>query len=147
MTKRIDQLTPGTQVVLGFVGWGNTLTTDEATFVGVTGAGDARRATFRSANAYSPPGKLRVGRLPLQRRLGIRQLGPAAAAARSPELSAMRVRVAFTVDVAPDAWADEYGVERSEVRADVIRYVENSVRAHLDALGLTAVTRSESRKG
>lgn len=56
MTKRIDQLTPGTQVVLGFVGWGNTLTTDNATFVGVTGAGDDRRATFRSANTHSPRG-------------------------------------------------------------------------------------------
>lgn len=54
----------------------------------------------------------------------------------------MRVRVSFTVDVDPGAWMDEYGVERSEVRADVLRYVENSVRAHLDDLGLAAVAGS-----
>lgn len=31
----------------------------------------------------------------------------------------MKVRVEFTIDIDPEAWAEEYGVERSEVREDV----------------------------
>lgn len=49
----------------------------------------------------------------------------------------MKVRVkSFTVDINVDAWMTNYGVDRSEVRADVQTYIENGIRDHLAALGL-----------
>jgi hypothetical protein len=45
----------------------------------------------------------------------------------------MRVRISFTVEIDPDAWASEYGIDREDVRRDVHTYVEGSVRALLDA--------------
>lgn len=48
----------------------------------------------------------------------------------------MKVRVTVTVDVDPEAWIAEYGVERAEVRADVARHVAATVDAHLGALGV-----------
>jgi hypothetical protein len=39
----------------------------------------------------------------------------------------MKVRIVLTVDVDPEAWANEYGVDRSEVREDVKRYVGTSM--------------------
>lgn len=52
----------------------------------------------------------------------------------------MKVRVAFTVEVDAQAWADEYGVEVDAVREDVRSYVASSVREHLSDLGLLART-------
>lgn len=40
----------------------------------------------------------------------------------------MRIRMTIYVDVDPAKWAEQNGVERGEVRADVERYVRNSVR-------------------
>lgn len=46
----------------------------------------------------------------------------------------MRIRVALTVEIDPQSWCEEYGVERSEVREDVQRYVENLVQEQLGAV-------------
>jgi hypothetical protein len=47
--KRIDSLKPGDVVTLRFVGrWGNSTYEERMEFVGITGAGDDRRATFRT---------------------------------------------------------------------------------------------------
>lgn len=48
----------------------------------------------------------------------------------------MKVRVSFVVDIDPDAWVQSYGVDRTEVREDVKRYVENGARDHLSDLGM-----------
>lgn len=49
----------------------------------------------------------------------------------------MKIRVAFTLDVDDEAWADEFGLERSEVRDDVKVYFETISIAQLrDVLGL-----------
>lgn len=53
----------------------------------------------------------------------------------------MNVRVkAFTLDINVEAWMANYGVDKSEVRADVQTYVENGIRDHLAALGLLIET-------
>ena len=39
----------------------------------------------------------------------------------------MKVEIRFTVEVDSEAWANEYGVELNEVRADVKTYYENVV--------------------
>lgn len=49
----------------------------------------------------------------------------------------MKVKVSFTLDIDPDAWTANYGVEGAkEIRADVQVYVENGVRDQLRDLGL-----------
>lgn len=48
----------------------------------------------------------------------------------------MKVAVNLTLDIDPDAWADEYGVEAADVAQDVERHVTNTVNAHLNSLGL-----------
>lgn len=51
----------------------------------------------------------------------------------------MKVAVAFTVDIDPEAWEANYGIDandRSALRLDVRRYVENGVADHLRELGL-----------
>jgi len=52
----------------------------------------------------------------------------------------MKVRISFTVDIDPQAWADEYGTERdgAPTHGDVQRHVESMVTAQLDSLGLLA---------
>lgn len=35
----------------------------------------------------------------------------------------MKVRISYSVDIDAEAWADEFGLEQSEVRADVQRYL------------------------
>lgn len=37
----------------------------------------------------------------------------------------MKVRVSFTVDIDADAWADEFGCDRADVRRDVQDYFSN----------------------
>lgn len=37
----------------------------------------------------------------------------------------MRVKVTATVEIDPDLWASEYGIERAEVREDVKNYYAN----------------------
>jgi hypothetical protein len=48
----------------------------------------------------------------------------------------MKVRVAFTIDVDAAAWCDAYGIDRAEVRADVIEYVRSNVVSGLVEMGL-----------
>lgn len=51
----------------------------------------------------------------------------------------MKVRVAFTIDVDPQAWEANYGVPASDpgaIRRDVQTYVENGARDHMRDLGL-----------
>lgn len=51
----------------------------------------------------------------------------------------MMIRISLTVDVDPDAWATEYGLDstsREAIRTDVREHVQSSVRDHLSALGL-----------
>lgn len=51
----------------------------------------------------------------------------------------LKVRIPLTVEIDVDAWADEYGAgTNTEIRADIKRHVENTVRAQLDALGVSA---------
>jgi hypothetical protein len=54
----------------------------------------------------------------------------------------MKIKVIVGLDIDADAWMDEYGIERSEVRSDVIEHVGQSIRAHLSSLGL--LTEKES---
>lgn len=35
----------------------------------------------------------------------------------------MKVKVSYTVDIDADAWASEFGIDKSEVRADVQKYL------------------------
>ncbi|MCA2247567.1 hypothetical protein JF729_07120 [Mycobacterium intracellulare] len=48
----------------------------------------------------------------------------------------MKVRVSFTINVDPDAWMQEYGADRSDIRHDVQRHLEHDARAQLNSLGL-----------
>ena len=48
----------------------------------------------------------------------------------------MLVKIEFTVDIDPEAWAAEYEVERHAVRSDVRQYVETTVRAVLADRGV-----------
>lgn len=43
----------------------------------------------------------------------------------------MKVRVAFTVEVDADRWADAYGIEIDQVRADVNAYVYHGFLSYL----------------
>jgi hypothetical protein len=49
----------------------------------------------------------------------------------------MKIRISFTVDIDPEVWALEYGLDPSEVRADVQTYIAESVRGELDSRGMT----------
>jgi len=54
----------------------------------------------------------------------------------------MKVRVAFTLDVDPEGWANEFGIERAEVSQDVKVYFETIATSQLrDVLHLAAPTR------
>lgn len=52
----------------------------------------------------------------------------------------MKVRIAFTVDVHPARWAEEYGLadRAGDIRRDVQDSVRYSVLAQLESLGLLA---------
>jgi len=51
----------------------------------------------------------------------------------------IKVRIPVTIEIDVDAWCDEYGCESVvEVRADAKRHVEDTVRQHLDSLGVLA---------
>lgn len=56
-------------------------------------------------------------------------------------MSAIKVRVAVTVEIDPEAWGIEYGMEgatAAEIRADVKRYAEDMVSQQLASLGMLA---------
>lgn len=48
----------------------------------------------------------------------------------------MRVKVSFTIDINADGWAEEYGLERKDVRADVVTHVTNMATGAVAQLGL-----------
>lgn len=48
----------------------------------------------------------------------------------------MKIRIAMTLDVDVEAWADEFGIDTTDVRADVARWAENGLRAQLAEQGL-----------
>lgn len=48
----------------------------------------------------------------------------------------MKVRILQTVYVDPEAWADEFGIDVSEVRVDVGNYFAGSAQVQVDLLGL-----------
>lgn len=47
----------------------------------------------------------------------------------------MKVEVKFTIDINEDSWAQDYGIDRSEVRDDVKRHLRNIAVQHVDSLG------------
>jgi hypothetical protein len=49
----------------------------------------------------------------------------------------VKVKVEVTIDVNAEAWATEFWVEKSEVRADVKEYYAAFVVAHLENSGLS----------
>lgn len=48
----------------------------------------------------------------------------------------MKVRVSTVVDVDPEAWAREFGVDRKDVREDVRIYFDTIVQGQLEVIGL-----------
>lgn len=48
----------------------------------------------------------------------------------------MKVRISFTLDVDPEAWANEYGVAAAEIRQDVQTYFRIGAQEQLEFLGL-----------
>ena len=49
----------------------------------------------------------------------------------------MKIRISFTLDIDPDAWALEYGIAKSEVREDVQTYISESTHSEMSGRGLT----------
>lgn len=47
-----------------------------------------------------------------------------------------KVKVSFTLDVDLDAWASEYALEKSEVRADIQDYAKTVIREYFSVRGL-----------
>lgn len=47
----------------------------------------------------------------------------------------MKIKVTFTLDVDPEAWALEYGIQRKDVRADVQSYFEYNAKEQLIHIG------------
>lgn len=50
----------------------------------------------------------------------------------------MKIKVAFTVDIDAESWANEFGLARSEVRADVQEHLRQSVLSMVASQGLLA---------
>lgn len=50
----------------------------------------------------------------------------------------VKVRIAITLDVDPDAWTKEFGTAPADVRADVKYHVEMNTLAHFGERGLLA---------
>jgi hypothetical protein len=51
----------------------------------------------------------------------------------------IKVRIPITVEIDVDAWYDEYGCSSvAEVREDAKLHIEDTVRQHLDSLGVLA---------
>ena len=46
----------------------------------------------------------------------------------------MRVKVHVTLDVDENAWAEEYGVHPTEVRADVVRWARERLNRYDDGI-------------
>lgn len=50
----------------------------------------------------------------------------------------MKIRIAVTLDIDPDAWVTEFGVEREDVRADVQEYFKNIVYGQAASVSVLA---------
>jgi hypothetical protein len=48
----------------------------------------------------------------------------------------MKIRVSFVLNIDADAWALEYGLDKSEVRADVQEHTYQNVWAHYSGMDL-----------
>lgn len=49
----------------------------------------------------------------------------------------MKVKIAFTVDIDPDTWTMNYGIEgASEIREDVKEFAKNAVIDQFGAIGV-----------
>jgi hypothetical protein len=48
----------------------------------------------------------------------------------------MKIKLSETVNIDPQAWADEYGIELADVRADVRVYFARWYQEQIDSLGL-----------
>ena len=55
----------------------------------------------------------------------------------------MKIKVTFTLDVDPEAWALEYGIPKKEIRADVQSYFEYTAREQLLKIGCDNETNSQ----
>jgi len=56
-------------------------------------------------------------------------------------VSAIKVRVTMAVEIDPEAWGIEYGMEgasAAEIRADVKRYIEDAATQQLQSIGVLA---------
>lgn len=52
----------------------------------------------------------------------------------------MKVRIAFTVDIDPEAWVLEYGTDPSGVREDVQGWATHMVRSAMEDRGVGSPT-------
>ena len=48
----------------------------------------------------------------------------------------MKIKLSETVNIDPQAWADEYGIQLEDVKADVRVYFTNWCQEQIDSLGL-----------
>lgn len=48
----------------------------------------------------------------------------------------MKIRIAFTIDVDPDAWTEEFGTDRTEIRDNVLSWAHAQVALELNDRGL-----------
>jgi hypothetical protein len=48
----------------------------------------------------------------------------------------VKIRVTVILDVDPEAWSEEYSVDRKNVRRDVVEYVKDSIYAHFQGAGM-----------
>lgn len=47
----------------------------------------------------------------------------------------MKIRVTFTLDIDPESWASEYGLDKTEVREDIQAYLANEAREWMNMMG------------
>jgi hypothetical protein len=51
----------------------------------------------------------------------------------------MKIKIAFTVDVIPEAWAEEFYVSLEDVREDVKTALEDHCREYLSTIGVVPI--------
>ena len=52
----------------------------------------------------------------------------------------MKIRVAVTLNVDPEAWERTYGVEKDLIRTDVLLWAENTLQEQLDQIDCRQLT-------
>lgn len=49
----------------------------------------------------------------------------------------MKIKCTVTLDIDPDAYTDEYGVEgAAAIRTDLQRHIQDSITAHFESIGV-----------